>query len=201
MSETNDKNKAITVRINESMENDLNFVSEKLLNVKKGTAIRNYLTLSELVAVSNDGSIKGYNNRLMVILKQETLQLILSKANSDLQLNIGDDMALYINDVCRLKGNDSLIYKLNLCNRLGWFIYTLDSEKNVQISLEFGPEDYTKAFFYRLAKDKKMAVRFLSDKTVSDKTAKRDMEKEFGKGETAITANYSFKFMHLREED
>ena len=200
MLKKNAKRVPITVRIDEELESVLNYVSENLLFDKRGNIIRNYLRLADVLGIRNDGTITGYNNRLLMVMKHETLQNILTSVDPELQASIGDSMALYINDICRIKGNSALEYKLDLSNKMGWFNPTIDSEMNVQIPYEFGPENYVKSFCYRLTNEKRMEARFLTDRLTSDK-AKKENERIFGKGDTATSAHYSFKFMHLREED
>ena len=199
MTEEKTKDHAITVRIDSDMENELKFIAENILNEKKGNVIRKFLSLSEIFAINNDGSIRGYNNRLLMILKQETIQIILSKSDEELQVEFGDEMAQYVNDICRIKGESNLEYKLRLCNRLGWLVPFYDKNLNVQIPHEFGPEDFVKAFCYQLVHEKKMGLKYLSKNLTSDK-GKKEFEKIFGKGENATSGHYSFTFMHLREE-
>jgi len=191
--------KPITVRISSDLIKQLKFISEKILNDKKGSVIRNFLSLAEILAIHNDGTIRGYNNRSLMVLKQETIHNILSKLDEISQMDLGDDMALYVNDICRIKGDFSLEYKLKLCNRLGWFLLILDSNRNIQIPHEFGPENFVKSFCYRLANEKKMPMRFLSENISSDKI-KKEYERVFGKFENAPSDYYTFTFMHLREE-
>lgn len=191
--------KPITVRISSDLEEQLKFIAEKILNDKKGSVIRNFLSLAEILAIHNDGTIRGYNNRSLMVLKQETIQNILSKLDEKSQMDLGDDMALYVNDICRIKGDFSLEYKLKLCNRLGWFLLIFDSNRNIQIPHEFGPENFVKSFCYRLVNEKKMPMRFLSENISSDKI-KKEYERVFGKGENAPSDYYTFTFMHLREE-
>ncbi len=203
MTEEKTKNHAITVRIDSDMESELNFIAENILNEKKGNVIRKFLSLAEILAINNDGSIRGYNNRLLMILKKETIQRIISKVDEELQVDFGDEMARYINDICRLKGESTLEYKLRLCNRLGWLVPFYDKNFNTQIPHDFGPEDFVKAFCYRLVNEKKMNLKYLSTNLTSDKAAKKEFERIFGKGEkgeNAISNHYSFTFMHLREK-
>ena len=139
----------ITVRIDEELNNHIDKSREKL-GLSKADFIRNYLELSKFI-IKQKGSIKSLNDRDFIIVKRSFLRKIIENESEEEQLNMGNKLGNFINDIARINGKlDDIEYKLDLCDNLGFFPKFIDDENYVLIDKKFGPQKFVETFTWQI---------------------------------------------------
>lgn len=139
----------ITVRIDEKLNSHIDKSREKL-GLSKADFIRNYLELSKFI-IKQKGSIKSLNDRDFIIIKRSYLRKLIENQSEEDQINLGNKLGNFINDIARINGKlDNIEYKLNLCDNLGFFPQFIDDENYVLIDKKFGSQKFIEAFTWRI---------------------------------------------------
>ncbi|MFW9988463.1 MAG: ribbon-helix-helix protein, CopG family, partial [Candidatus Odinarchaeota archaeon] len=139
----------ITVRIDESLNDNLEKVRRKL-GISKADLIRNYLELSKYI-IKQKGSLQSLNDRDFMIIKRSFARKLVDKEEEEDQIKLGDKLARFINDCARINGKiDDISYKLDLCDNLGLFRNFIDDNKYILIDKKFGPQKFVEAFAWRI---------------------------------------------------
>ncbi|MFX0021612.1 MAG: hypothetical protein ACFE9S_04750 [Candidatus Hermodarchaeota archaeon] len=146
---SNNSTSVITVRIDE----ELNYYIDKIrakLGISKADLIRNYLEMSRFI-IRQRNSIKSLNDRDLIIIKRSYLRKLIENQPEEYQINLGEKLANFINDIARINGKlDDITYKLNFCDHLGLFTKFIDDENYVLIDKKFGPTKFVEAFTWRI---------------------------------------------------
>jgi hypothetical protein len=144
-----DSTSVITVRIDEELNNNIDKLRAKL-GISKADLIRNYLEMSRFI-VRQKTSIKSLNDRDLMILKRSYLRKLIENQPEEEQINLGEKLASFINDIARINGKlDDINFKLDFCDNLGLFTKFIDNEKYILIDKKFGPQKFVEAFIWRI---------------------------------------------------
>ena len=194
--ESKNNQKVITIRIDSELNDQLDVIKNRL-GVSKADLIRNYLELSKCL-LKQKSSLKSLNNRDFIIIKRSYLRKIINELDEEEQIRSGDKLARFINDLGRINGkDDDVIYKLELCDYMGFFPFFIDNENSLLISKKFGPQRFVEAFAYRLFKKKEYNVRFIEEELKGSKSLRDQYNKEI-QPEDKTSSHYSFKFAKVK---
>jgi antitoxin component of RelBE/YafQ-DinJ toxin-antitoxin module len=195
-SESKSNQKVITIRIDTELNDQLDAIKNRL-GVSKADLIRNYLELSKCL-LKQKSSLKSLNNRDFIIIKRSYLRKMITELEEEEQIRSGDKLARFINDLGRINGkDDDIIYKLELCDYMGFFPFFVDNENSILITKKFGPQRFVEAFIYRLFKKKEYNIRFIEEELKGSKSLRDQYNKEV-QPEDKTSSHYSFKFAKIK---
>lgn len=202
-SKLKDSTIVITVRIDE----ELNEIIEKnrlKLGISKADFIRNYLEMAKYLVINPNKTIKSLHNRDFIIIKKSLLKKLIEVMDEKEQMELGIKVARFITDIATLQGElDSIDYKLDLCEHLGFFPKLIDDEKYILFSRKFGPKKFIEAFVYKLIKYEPKYVydtRFTEENIKSQSKIKSAHTKELQQVER-LSSHYSFEFAKISEDE
>ncbi len=194
-----DSTSVITVRIEEELNKNLDRIKNEL-GISKADLIRNYLELSQCL-IKQRTSLKSLNDRDFIIIKKSYLRKLIQKEEEAEQIDFGDKMAHFINDIATIKNKaDNIIFKLDLCNNLGFFRKYIDEENYILISKKFGPKKFVEAFTWRLFKKKEMNSRFTESELNNSKNLKQQYNRDIHPVARS-SSYYSFEFAKIPPEE
>lgn len=194
--ESKSDQKVITIRIEPELNDQLDAIKNRL-GVSKADLIRNYLELSRCL-LKQKSSLKSLNNRDFIIIKRSYLRKMITELDEEEQIRSGDKLARFINDLGRINGkDDDIIYKLELCDYMGFFPFFIDNENSILITKKFGPQRFVEAFTYRLFKKKEYNIRFIEEELKGSKSLRDQYNKEV-QPEDKTSSHYSFKFAKVK---
>ena len=134
---------------------------------------------------------------------KENLKSIDDKLDEAKQMELGNKLARFINDIARLEGQiDYIDYKLELCEHLGLFPKFIDKENYILFSNKFGPEKFVEAFVYKIinySPEDDYDMDFTTAGIEKDSKRKKDYNKKIGPIERA-KSYYAFEFARIKEE-
>jgi len=195
-----DKNSTsvITVRIDEELDHNIEKMRSKL-GMSKADFIRKYLDMSKYLVIQNN-AIKSLNNRDFIILKKSTFRKLVEPLNETKQMELGNKLARFINDIARLEGQiDNIGYKLDLCEHLGLFPKFIDKENYILISKKLGPKKFVEIFLFKLINyDPKDTYDFTEEEMKSSKSLRAQYKKEIGPVDRS-SSHYSYEFAKIPE--
>ena len=192
----------ITVRIDQELNEVLDEVSERM-NLTKAMLIRNYLDMCQYV-LFHPKAIRSLDDRDLVFLKREDFHNILKENLEEVeQMGWGMMLARFINDIARYKGKiDDIAYKLNLCEKLGYFKNHIDEAGYIWFSKRFGPAKFVEAFAYKLINyqpEFEYNLEFTSEKIADSKTLRNTYNKII-KPVDRNYSYYSYEFAKIEKE-
>lgn len=126
---------------------------------KISTTAKQYLKLSEFLLIRSNQEKYDYNNEPLCIIPQKMLALffdLIQNQNEPLierHIKIGDFLARYYNDCCKVQGNTIMEHKIKMIRMSGLLTLPEDSQGRFLIPKSFGPEEMIHAFVYRLLYD------------------------------------------------
>jgi len=139
----------LTIRIDEDLDNVIEEIKEKR-RTTKAKIIKNYLQMAKYVLIDNI-SLKSLNNNDLIMLKREFFKKILEGMDEIKQIDLGSELARFINDIARIEDKlDDIEYKLDLCEHYGLFENYLDKGNYILFSKKFGPKKFIEAFVWQL---------------------------------------------------
>ncbi|MFX1275991.1 MAG: hypothetical protein ACFFBP_17335 [Promethearchaeota archaeon] len=195
---TKKEKSVLTIRIDNDLDHIINEICERK-SITKASLIRNYLEMIKYVLIYQNSFLSSNNNDLL-ILKRSFFKSILSKFDEDLQIDLGIELAQFINDLARLEGNfENIEFKLDLCEHYGLFPKFIDRENYILISHKFGPQKFVEAFMYQLIK---MGTEQDFDKswTEEELSKSKDARKSYKQSVNPIvrdSTHYSFEFAKI----
>jgi hypothetical protein len=193
-----DSTVVITVRIEEELNNNIEDMREKL-GISKADLIRNYLGMSKYI-IKQKNSIQSLNKRDLIIVKRSFLRKLIDNSTESEQINLGDKLGRFINDIARINGKvDDVGYKLDLCDSLGFFLRDIDHESYVNIIKKFGPKKFVEAFTWRLFNQEEFNSKYTEEEIKGSKSLTQQYLKEI-QPVTRSSSHYSFEFAKLPEE-
>lgn len=193
-----DSTVVITVRIEEELNDKIEELKEKL-GITKADLIRNYLNISKYV-IKQKSSIQSLNNRDLIIIKRSFLRKLIDNANQSDQINLGDKLGRFINDIARINGRiNDIGYKLDLCDSLGFFLRDIDHDNYVNILKKFGPKKFVEAFTWRLFKQAEFNPKYTDEELKGSKSLTQQYKKEI-QSVNRSSSHYSFEFAKLSED-
>ncbi|KKN40233.1 hypothetical protein LCGC14_0735450 [marine sediment metagenome] len=158
----------ITVRIDKDLFEDIEKHREDL-GISKADFIRKYLEMSKYISIQNK-TIKSLDESELIIIKKGYLRKLIEVMDEKEQMEFGIKIAKYINNIASMeKNSEDLIYKLDLCEHLGFFKKKIDKENYILVSKKFGPKKFIEAFVYKLVNYQK---KFEYDKKFTEETVK-----------------------------
>ena len=194
--ESKSSQKVITIRIDNELNNHLDNMKDRL-GLSKADLIRNYLELSKCM-LKQKSSLKSLNNRDFIIIKRSYIRKIMENLEEEEQIHFGDKLGRFINDLGRIYGKeDDIVYKLQLCDNMGFFPFFVDNENSILITKKFGPQRFIEAFIYRLFKKKDYNPRFVEEELKGSKSLRDQYNKEI-QPEEKSSSHYSFKFAKVK---
>lgn len=180
------------------MDNNIEKMRSKL-GLSKADFIRKYLDMSKYFVIQNN-AIKSLNNRDFIILKKSTFRKLLEPLDGAKQMELGNKLARFINDIARLEGQiDNIEYKLDLCEHLGLFPKFIDKENYILISKKLGPKKFVEVFIYKLINyDPKDIYDYTDEEMKSSKSLRTQYKKEIGPVDRS-SSHYSYEFAKMPE--
>lgn len=207
MSQINKSNQTInviTIRIDHDLSNHLDEMKRRL-GMSKADLVRNYLDLSRYI-IKQKSVIKSLNNRDFIVIKRTYLRKIIETLDEVDQIQLGDKLGRFINDLARIVGDvENINYKLDICENLGFFPKFVDNNNYVLITKKFGPTKFVEAFVLRLFKQKEYNSKYIDDQINSSKSLpnqyKADMGNKYEEPLKISSSHYSFEIAKITEEE
>lgn len=194
-----DSTSVITVRIDEELNKNLDNI-KKEFGISKADLIRNYLELSQCL-IKQKNSVRSLNDRDFIIIKKSYLRKLIVKEAEEEQIDLGDNLAHFINDIARIKSRgDDINFKLEMCNNLGFFRNYIDDENYILISKKFGPKKFVEAFTWQLFKKKEMNPRFTENELKNSKNLTQQYNRDIHPVERS-SSYFSFEFAKIQQEE
>lgn len=194
-----DSTVVITVRIDEDLNDNIEEIREKL-GISKASFIRKYLEMSKYIIKKNN-SIQSLNKRDLIIVKRSYLRKLIEGVTESEQIELGDKIGRFINDIAITNGKiDDIDYKLDLCDKLGFFPREVDHERYVNILKKFGPKKFVEAFIWRLFKQDEFNSRYTEEELKGSKS----LTQQYGKEIQSVyrsSSYYSFEFAKVPEKE
>ena len=198
--ETKPNTSVITIRIEESLNQQLNQLKQRL-GISKADIIRYYLELSRFL-IKQKTSIKSLNDRDLIIVKRSLLRRLCENLEESEQIRMGDKLGRFINDIARIEGEiDNIDFKLNLCEALGYFPKFIDNENYILLTKKFGPPKFVESFVLQMFKQKEFNLKYIESELKSSKSLQSQYEKDIGKPVERSSSHYSFEIAKTSEEE
>lgn len=196
--ETKELTKVITVRIDNELNNNLDILMEKL-GLSKADIIRNYLELSQYL-IKQKSFLKSPDNRDFIIIKKSYLRKLIEKVEEEDQIEWGNKIGRFINDIARINGRlNDIDYKLDICENFGFFTKFIDEDNYLLITNKFGPQKFVEAFIWQLYKQEEYNKDYTTAKIESTNKIRTQYQKEVNPI-VRTSSHYSFEFAKFTEE-
>jgi hypothetical protein len=171
------------------------------LGISKADFIRNYLELSKFV-IKKKGSIKSLNDRDFIIIKRSYLRKLIENTAEEEQINLGNKLGNFINDIARINGRlDDIEYKLDLCDNLGFFSQFIDDDNYILIDKKFGSQKFIEAFTWRIFNQSTdFNLDWVSSKIDTQSKIRTAYNNKVQPIERS-SSHYSFEFAKLSEDE
>lgn len=197
-----DSSNVITVRIDEDLSENIE-KHRSDLGISKASFIRNYLDMSKYLSIQNK-ALKSLDESDLIIVKKSYLRKLIEALDEIEQMDFGIKFAKFINNIAILQGHsDSIEYKLDLCEHLGFFKKFIDKENYILFSKKFGPKKFVEAFVFKLINHEKKFeydTRFTEDAIKAQSKIRTAYEKTIQlKKRSSI--HYSFGFAKISDEE
>ena len=190
--------KVITIRIDEELSENLEKMNKRL-GITKTNLIKHYLGLSKYI-IKQKSSLQSLNDRDLVVVKRSFLRNLIERLDESEQLNFGDKLGVFINDIARIYGKqEDIHYKVDFCDNLGFFSSILDGERNLLVVRKFGPKKFVEAFTWRLFNQEEFNSKYTEEELKGSKSLTQQYQKEI-QPVTRSSSHYSFEFAKLPEE-
>ncbi|MGQ4872782.1 MAG: hypothetical protein ACP6IY_01785 [Promethearchaeia archaeon] len=139
----------LTIRVDNDLDKEIEEISNNL-RITKAELFRNYLNMAKYIQIDR-GSIKSMNQNDLIIIKRNFFYDIISNLDEVSQIELGEELARYINDLARIKGKDNDIeFKLDMCEHFGFFKKFIDNDNYILFSKQFGPKKFVESFAWYL---------------------------------------------------
>jgi len=192
------KIKVITIRIDQELNENLDRMKDRM-GINKNSLIRNYLELSKYF-LKHKSTIQSLNDRDLVVIKRSFLRKIISKLIETEQINFGDKLGKFINDIARIYGKqDDLEFKIDFCDNLGFFNNFLDESNYVLVEKKFGPAKFAEAFLWRLFEQKELNPNYIEEEMKGNKSLRQKYKNQI-KHLDISSSHYSYEFARLDKE-
>ena len=190
--------KVITIRIDGELNDHLDNMKERL-GISKTNLIKNYLELSKYL-IKHKTAIQSLNDRDLVVVKKSFLRNIIERQEEKEQLNSGDKLARFVNDIARIYGKqEDLRYKIDFCDNLGFFNSFFDDNNYLLTSKKFGPKKFVEAFLWRLFKQKELNSNYIEEEMKSNKSLRQKYKSEIKELDIS-SSHYSYAFAKIPKQ-
>ena len=193
------KTKVITIRIDQELNENLDRMKDRM-GINKNSLIKNYLELSKYF-LKRKSTIQSLNDRDLVVIKRSFLRNLLEKLKETEQIDFGDKLGRFINDIARIYGKqEDLQYKIDFCDNLGFFNNLLDESNYVLVEKKFGPTKFAEAFLWRLFEQKELNPNFGIESEMKGNKSLRQKYKNQIKKLDISSSHYSYEFARVDKE-
>ncbi|MBD3196159.1 MAG: ribbon-helix-helix protein, CopG family [Candidatus Lokiarchaeota archaeon] len=185
----------LTVRISSDLDETLNKICNRR-RLTKAAVIREYLEMAKYFLIDRN-SINSLNENELIILKRNYFKKIIEDLNEVTQIELGTELARFINDLARLEGKlDDKDYKLDLCEEYGLFPKFIDAHSYILFSKKFGPKKFVEAFAWQfITKGEKgdFSIEFTTEQLEDSSKLKKRYEETISPIRRDAT-HYAFEF-------
>ena len=187
--------KVITIRIDGKLNEHLDSMKARM-GISKTNLIKNYLELSKYI-IKHKTAIQSLNDRDLVVVKKSYLRKIIEQLEEKEQLDSGDKLARFVNDIARIYGKqEDLRYKIDFCNNLGFFNSFFDDNNYLLTTKKFGPKKFVEAFLFRLFKQKELNSNYIEEEMKSNKGLRQKYKNEIKELDIS-SSHYSYEFAKI----
>ncbi|MHA1257007.1 MAG: hypothetical protein ACTSPS_15565 [Promethearchaeota archaeon] len=198
ISEPKKQTKVITIRIDQELNENLDRMKERM-GINKNSLIKNYLELSKYF-LKHKSTIQSLNDRDLVVVKRSFLRDIIKCLKETEQINFGDKLGEFINDIARIYGKqEDLQYKIDFCDNLGFFNNLLDESNYVLVEKKFGPAKFAEAFLWRLFEQKELNPNYIEEEMKGNKSLRQKYKNQIKQLEIS-SSHYSYEFARIDKE-
>ena len=191
--------KVITIRIDEELNDQLDKM-HKRMGITKTSLIKNYLELSKYL-IKQKTALQSLNDRDLVVVKRSFLRNLIERLEESEQLNFGDKLGVFINDIARIYGKqEDILYKVDFCNNLGFFSSILDDDNNLLVVKKLGPKKFVEAFLWRLFEQKELNPNYIEEEMKEKKSLRQKYKSQIKELEIS-SSHYSYEFAKIPENN
>ena len=189
--------KVITIRIDEELNDHLDRMNERI-GINKTNLIKNYLELSKYV-IKQRSALQSLNDRDLVVVKRSFLRNLIERLDESEQLNFGDKLGVFINDIARIYGKqEDINYKVDFCDNLGFFSSILDDDNNLLVVKKIGPKKFVEAFLWRLFEQKELNPNYIEEEMKGNKSLRQKYKNQIKELDIS-SSHYSYEFAKIPE--
>ena len=197
-SEPKKPTKVITIRIDRELNDNLDRMKDRM-GITKNSLIKNYLELSKYF-LKHKSTIRSLNDRDLVVIKRSFLRNLIEQLDETKQLNFGDKIGRFINDIARIYGkHDDLEFKIDFCDNLGFFNNLLDENNYVLVEKKFGPPKFAEAFLWRLFEQKELNPNYIEEEMKGNKSLRQKYKNQMKQLDIS-SSHYSYEFAKVDKE-
>ncbi|MFW6312158.1 MAG: hypothetical protein ACOC1K_07985, partial [Nanoarchaeota archaeon] len=147
-----------------------------------------------------------FNNRLneLLLLKRNYLKTLLENMDQIAQIDLGEELGRFINDLARLKGKlEDTEFKLDLCQAYGFFPKLIDNDGYILFPKQFGTKRFVEAFVWRLITmgNKGDFDRDFTEENIEDSRRTRSSYRDAIQPVRRDATHYAFEFAKIEEEE
>ena len=191
--------KVITIRIDEELNDQLDKM-HKRMGISKTSLIKNYLELSKYL-IKQKSALQSLNDRDLVVVKRSFLRNLIERLEESEQLNFGDKLGVLINDIARIYGKqEDIHYKVDFCDKLGFFSSILDDDNNLLVVKKLGPKKFVEAFLWRLFEQKELNPDYIEEEMKGNKSLRQKYKNQI-KALDISSSHYSYEFAKIPENN
>ena len=194
-SEPKKETKVITIRIDQELNENLDRMKDRM-GITKNSLIKNYLELSKYF-LKHKSTIQSLNDRDLVVVKRSFLRNLIERLDETEQLNFGDKLGRFINDIARIYGKqEDLQFKIDFCDNLGFFNNLLDESNYMLVEKKFGPAKFAEAFLWRLFEQKELNPNYIEEEMKGNKSLRQKYKNQIKKLDIS-SSHYSYEFARI----
>ncbi len=191
--------KVITIRIDKELNENLDKMNKRI-GITKTNLIKNYLELSKYV-IKQKSALQSLNDRDLVVVKRSFLRNLIERLDESEQLNFGDKLGVFINDIARIYGKqENIRYKVDFCDNLGFFSSILDDDNNLLVVRKFGPKKFVEAFLWRLFEQKELNPNYIEEEMKGNKSLRQKYKSQIKELDIS-SSHYSYEFAKIPENN
>jgi len=191
--------KVITIRIDEELNDQLDRM-HKRMGITKTSLIKNYLELSKYL-IKQKSALQSLNDRDLVVVKRSFLRNLIERLDEREQLNFGDKLGVLINDIARIYGKqEDIRYKVDFCDKLGFFSSILDDDNNLLVVKKLGPKKFVEAFLWRMFEQKELNQDYIEEEMKGNKSLRQKYKNQIKELDIS-SSHYSYEFAKIPENN
>jgi hypothetical protein len=195
------KTAVVTIRIDADLDEELDFISENK-QLSKAALIRNYLNLAKFFVIDHNSIISSNKNELL-LLKRNYFKNLLENMDEKIQIDMGEELGQFINDLARLQGKlDDIEFKLGLCQAYGFFPKFIDRAGYILFPKQFGTKKFVEAFVWRLITmgNKGDFDKDFTEENIEDSRRTRSSYYDTIQPVRRDATHYAFEFARIKDE-
>jgi hypothetical protein len=150
--------------------------------------------------IKQKSSLLSLNDRDLIVVKRSFLRNLVERLDESEQLNFGDKLGVFINDIARIYGKqEDIHYKVDFCDNLGFFSSILDDDNNLLVVRKFGPKKFVEAFLWRLFEQKELDPSYIEEEMKGNKSLRQKYNSQI-KESGISSSHYSYEFAKIPEK-